>query len=374
MLDMRELLTTSRWTADQVARIAAASCPEIPVLNAADVAPVIDGVDVWDAWPVQTRDGATARIDGHEFWMMLSAPALPDPANRHHVARIRLLTRRDGRWNDRGHLLPADLNPGTREWAGSSIYDPADDRLTLYFTATGRAGAEPSFEQRLFETSAWRDGHRFTGWTAPRPIVVTDGDLYVDTRTNGGVPGMITGFRDPAYFCDPADGTAYVTFAGSDGRSSHTHSGIVGLARQEGERWTLLPPVLSADGLCNELERPHVLARDGRYYLFWSTQRHVFAPGASGPNGLYGAVADSVLGPYTPLNGTGLVAANPATEPTQTYSWLVLDTLEVISFVDYWGLQGRSLAQNPALVRAHFGGTVAPRFAIALHGAQSTLV
>ena len=131
----------------------------------------------------------------------------------------------------------------------------------------------------------------------------------------------------------------------------------------------LQPPIFSALGLCNELERPHILIRDGLYYLFWSTQRHVFAPdGPSGPNGLYGAVAPTLRGPYRPLNGTGLVAANPDSEPTQGYSWLVLDTLEVVSFVDYWGMAGRKLADHPDLVRSNFGGTAAPVFRIAIDG------
>jgi levansucrase len=190
----------------------------------------------------------------------------------------------------------------------------------------------------LFETT-WtlrHDARAIENWSLPNEIIASDGALYVDTRTTKGTPGLI----------ERVDGA-----------------------------WTLQPPIISALGLCNELERPHVIIRNARYYLFLSTQRHGFAPdGPSGPNGLYGAVADALRGPYRPLNATGLVAANPASEPTQSYSWLVLDTLEVISFVDYWGMAGRALADVPDLVRSNFGGTAAPSFQIALDGDTSQIL
>lgn len=115
--------------------------------------------------------------------------------------------------------------------------------------------------------------------------------------------------------------------------------------------------------------------RDGRYYLFWSTQRRTFDPaGPTGPNGLYGMVAQRLAGPWQPLNGTGLVAPNPPEEPFQTYSWWVMDSLEVVGFIDHWGLQGRSLEDYPELVISQFGGVPAPRFRIALDGETAQIV
>ncbi len=357
------------WTGAQVAAIGGQAVPQIPLISALDVAPVVEGLDVWDAWPLTHADGSTATIDGAEHWIMLSAAVAPDPLKRHDSARMRHLVLKDGRWDDRGNLLPEGLTPGLREWAGSATYDQATRQIDLYYTVTGRRGEALSFEQRLFATAGvLGEGGRTHGWSDPREIVVSDGDIYCDTRTTQGEPGMIKGFRDPAWFRDPQGGQGWLTFAGSDGRSPHRHNGVVGIVRQDGAGWMLLPPILSADGVCNELERPHLIAHDGLYYLFWSTQRHVFASGASGPNGLYGAVADGVRGPYRLLNGTGLVAANPDAEPFQCYSWLVLGDLSVVSFIDYWGMAGRKLADDPALARAQFGGAPAPRFSIWLDG------
>lgn len=65
---------------------------------------------------------------------------------------------------------------------------------------------------------------------------------------------------------------------------------------------------------------------------------------------------------------------NPALEPQQAYAWQVLPNLEVVSFIDYWGVKGRDLAKDPALKAAQFGGTISPIIKIALDGAASRIV
>ncbi len=369
---------TSGWAPAHVAALADQAPHAIPRIVASDVHAAIAGLDLWDSWPVQLADGRLALFDGAELWMMLAAPIFDDPDTRHGHARIRLLSYRDGTWTDWGNLLPDGFGPGNREWSGSSLYDPASGKLTLFFTAAGRQGGPAqSVEQRLFQTTgdlSFADGQAtVANWTPPHESIVSDGDHYVIVnQMAGGAPGTIKAFRDPAFFRDPRDGADYLLFTGSLGRSDHAFNGTIGIARSRGaghSDWQLLPPLLHADGLNNELERPHVLFRDGLYYLFWSTQRHVFNPdGPTGPTGLYGMVADELFGPWRPLNGTGLVAANPEAEPRQAYSWWVLDTLEVVSFVDHWGLSGREFEAHPELKRAQFGGIPAPRFRIRLDG------
>jgi levansucrase len=199
---------------------------------------------------------------------------------------------------------------------------------------------------------------------------------------NQGVAGLIKGFRDPYWFRDPADGQGYILFTASKSAeaSQSSHDGVVGIALANDENglapFTLLPPLIDADGQANELERPHVFVVDGHYYLFWSTQAHVFAPGGiAGPTGLYGMVAPSLFGPYEPLNRSGLVLANPPSEPKQAYAWQVVPgTLEVVAFVDYWGVDGRDIDHDPALKASQFGGTIAPMVRIALDGKTTRIV
>lgn len=367
---------TTIWTRQQVERIAAAPFATAPVIDREDLTPLLPGVDLWDCWPVQEEDGQVARIADGELVMFLSAPARADPEARHAQARIRLMHRLAAGWTDCGLLLPDGLAPGSREWAGSAVIDAAHQWLTLYFTAAGARGeAETSFDQRLFETQArlTLDPHpRFVDWTTPIESVARDGAIYQSELSGGGAIGTIKAFRDPAWFRDPADGRAHLLFTASLAQSACPWNGAIGRAERVGEKWVLQEPLISADGLNNELERPHLIARDDLYYLFWSTQAKVFAPaGPVGPTGLYGMVADRIEGPWRPLNGSGLVVANPASAPFQAYSWLVLADLRVLSFADQLGLD--RLPASVAEARAHFGGTPAPELRLALRGDRAWL-
>lgn len=366
-----------------MAAIADRAVPSIPLITAAVINDALPGFQLWDCWPFETPQGVTVVLDGWTPWVVMCAPRDLHPDLRHDIARLRLMLERDGVWRDCGFLLPEDLNPGAREWAGSTVYDAASGHVTLFYTATGRRGdSGRSFEQRLFQTSGKLEHSgeviRVASWSEPVESVAADGNHYVIVNQSVGAPGFIKGFRDPFHFRDPADGADYLLFTASDAGSSAAFNGVVGLARaQDGDfgGWSLLPPLVSANGVNNEMERPVLRVQDGRYYLFWSTQRRTFDPsGPTGPNGLYGMVADRLAGPWRPLNGTGLVAPNPDEEPVQTYSWWVMDSLDVAGFVDNWGLQGRSLTEQPELIVSTFGGVPAPRFRIALNGDSAQIV
>lgn len=369
----------SRWTAAQVAGIAGRPWRPCGLITPADVRRIAPGLDVWDLWPVQEIDGATAVIGGAEIWFALSAPAVGDPVERHGRARLRLILREGGEWRDLGPALPDGFSPGSREWSGSAIIDPGHARVTLFFTAAGRRGeASLTYEQRLFQTTADVVGAGaalcLEGWTEPRQSLASDGIRYDRADQAQGVVGEIKAFRDPAFFRDPADGAAYLLFAASLPAPSSAFNGAVGLARADDDSlrtWTAMAPILHADGLNNELERPHVIHRGGLYYLFWSTQAEVFAPeGPIGPTGLYGMAAPTLLGPYVPLNGTGLVLANPAQAPFQAYSWLVAKDLSVSSFINHVGAAG-PLAPEGEAARAVFGGAPAPLEIINLDGTRA---
>lgn len=345
----------------------------IPLIGKEDVTRLFDHLDLWDCWPLAHEDGRTVKHMGRNWWFFLSAPVFADPVKRHGHARIRLISFGSDGWKDHGNAFPDGLTPGSREWAGSAVL--MDDGTTVqhFFTAAGRRGeTSTTYEQRLFVSEGKLLESGPGQWQEPREIFVADGMRYVLDRQDQGAPGHIKGFRDPAWLRDPATGKAHILFTGSAAWSDHSFNGNIGIATLEDGAWTLGNPLIDAVGVNNELERPHVIFRDGRYYLFWSTQTHTFAPEAvAGPNGLYGMVADRIEGPWRPVNGTSLVAANPESEAKQSYSWWVTGEGVVWSFVDYWGMQGRSTTEAPELLRSNFGGTPAPRFS--LHFAGDTV-
>ena len=355
------------WTADHLHALAATRHDRAPLIGDADVQRIAPDLDIWDAWPVQDADGAPSVLaDGKTLWMALGSPRFADPDERHGHARIHLILRDTNGWHPLGPAMPDGFSPGSREWSGSALLAADRRTLTLFFTATGRRGEGTlTFEQRLFRADATLDdAYRLTDWRNLREFVVRDPAHYMASDAGSGAVGTIKAFRDPAYFHDPRDGRHHVFFATSLAGSTSAFNGAVGWATARDDslaQWDIRPPLISADTLNNELERPHVIFHQGLYYLFWSTQRHVFNPdGPTGPTGLYGMVSDRIDGGWRPLNGTGLVFANPDAAPKQAYSWLVLPDLQVTSFIDAWGSDG-----SDANAR-RFGATFAPMLRLRL--------
>jgi levansucrase len=362
------------WTAAQAGRAADQPAAALPIITAADVVPIVADHDLWDMWQIAGADGRTVVVDGRSWWFFLATPRFADPDDRHDAARIRLTSHGADGWRDHGDAFPDGFTPGSREWSGSAVLDDDGVTLTMYFTASGRKGGPRTFEQRLFETRGRFANGRVGDWSIPIESIVADGATYLRADQAAAVDGRIKGFRDPGYFRDPADNAEYLLFSGSAGWVDDVHDGIVGIARRASsdDAWILAPPLVDAIGVNSELERPHIVLHDGLYYLFWSTQAKRFADGLGAPTGLYGMVASDMAGPWRPLNGSGLVAANPPAEPYQGYCWWVTGEADVISFVDFWGLAGKPL-DDAAARRTYFGGTAAPWFRLALQGDTATV-
>jgi levansucrase len=364
--------STTSWTPDLLVGLADGGFSKAAIIEAENATPMSPELDVWDAWPLADPSGHPVPWRGGELWFALAVARAADPEQRHHLARIHHFHRVGDHFEHLGQTLPEEISPGARQWSGSARLE--DGIVTLFFTATGHKGdASLSYHQRLFLTRAplLKDAE-FGAWSEPVEFIQADGHLYRPANENEGEPGKIKAFRDPSHYRS-CDGLDYVLFTGSSGTQPGLHDGVIGAAIATGNGYRLLPPLITASGLNNELERPHVVERRGQIYLFWSTQRGVFAPGIVAPTGLYGAMADTIDGPWTFLNGHGLVIANPAEQPTQAYSWWVLPDLSVTSFVDYWGPEDNTRPEQETR-RARFGGTFAPFTRIQLDGATSRVV
>jgi len=373
-----EKVTSAAHWSHQAARGAADQpAAALPVIRAADVVPIVPGHDLWDMWQIARTDGSTVIVEGRSWWFFLATPQLDDPEARHDRARMRLTSHGADGWRDHGWVFDPGFTPGSREWSGSTVLEDDGVTLTMYFTAAGRRDGPPSFEQRLFHTQgrfAVIDGQpALDGWTTPVESVAADDHWYAVAAEVDAAPHGIRGFRDPGYFRDPADGGEYLLFVGTAGWTDTWPNGVIGIAARAGDGWALRPPLVDALGVNSELERPHIVMRNGLYYLFWSTQARRFAAGTGAPTGLYGMVADRLAGPWRPINATGLVAGNPPAEPFQAYCWWVTGEGDVISFVDYWGLDGAALPDTVAGRRARFGGTAAPWFRLAFDGDRVTI-
>jgi levansucrase len=354
-------------------------------------------VHLWDTWPLRERDGSLAEVDGYRVVFSLTAPSDLLPGKRHDVATIRYFYSPDGKaWTLGGRAFDGG-ELGSRQWAGSALLDD-DGSLYLYYTAAGDAEEEHlSYGQRLAmavggSVSADESGVRVQGPWNHRIITEPDGERY---EREDQSRGPIYTFRDPWFYEDPATGETYLLFEantpvpeGSDrcggDPTQQEFNGSVGIAHSptgDPTDWEMRDPLLDAVCVNQELERPHLLNRDGRYYLFVSSHTHTFAPGLEGYDGLYGFVADSLFGEYRPLNGHGLVMTNPRNAPFQSYSYVVVDHPEdplVTSFFGYFDYDRPSLDDVALLPESEqfrrFGGTFAPAMRLRLEGDRSRLL
>lgn len=362
------------WTPQLVDALRHNDWPMAPVFTAADAPRVTEDLDLWDHWPVLTTTGDLAIVDGGLLVIALTAPIFDNPDERHRHARLRLFHRSEAAWRDLGPLLPDGLSPGSREWAGSAVLDPASRQIAAYFTAAGcRGETETSFTQRLFACTVNLDAAlRPCQWTQPEELVVPDGITYQTDLSGGGEVGTIKAFRDPYLVKDPSLGTESILFAASRADADSDWNGLVGKADAAGNGWRLAPPLVDATGVNNELERPHLIHHEDFSYLFWSTQRHVFAPELRhAPTGLYGIALDRRSGTWSPINGHCLVFANPEEAPAQAYSWQVLPDLSIWSFADQVA-PDQKLATSTKKNR-NFIGSPAPILHLRLHANSATL-
>ncbi|MFC6943002.1 glycoside hydrolase family 68 protein [Salinirubellus sp. GCM10025818] len=386
---------TPAWTRERATRVGRDAGTVAPIIYPPD-RPLDPSVHIWDTWLLRNRDGSIAEIDGWRVILSLTAPSDLLPGKRHDVATIRYFYSRDGRrWHSGGPVFSGG-ELGSRQWAGSVLHDDGD--VYLYYTAAGESDeAHLSYTQYLAmadggTVEADEEGLRIEGPWEHRAVLHPDGDRY---ETESQSRGMTYTFRDPWFYEDPETGRTYLVFEGNtpvpEGSEAcggdpaqQEFNGSVGLAESptgDPTEWELREPLLDAVCVNQELERPHVVRRDGRYYLFVSSHRHTFAPGIDGVDGFYGFVADSLRGEYRPLNDSGLVVANPENAPFQAYSWLAFDhpdDLLVNSFFGYFDYDRPSLDEVAQLPESEqfrrFGGTLAPTLRIELDGDRSRIV
>ncbi|MCA0972084.1 glycoside hydrolase family 68 protein [Halobacillus litoralis] len=397
--EQEEKETTPVWSADQVEKFERTEDNTMENIDRDKLEKIAPELHVWDTWPLRNRDGSVATIDGKEIIFSLTAPADVLPGKRHDIAEIRYFYREKGEeWKLGGEVFPEGDALGSRQWAGSAMVD--DGELHMFYTATGRKGEQGlTYEQRLTKASAdieAEDGAiTFEDWSDHTIILEPEGDVY-QTEAQGAQGDIAYTFRDPWFFQDPKTKEEYILFeANTDGTpaerakenfkefdQSILFNGSIGIAKADNKEltaFTAQDPLLEAEEVNQELERPHIVVKGGKYYLFTSTHKNKFAPGLDekAEDGLYGFYAKSLKGDYKPLNESGLVLTNPEDNPYQSYSWMVLPDGKVISFANFLDLDGLTIneigGQSEKFQFDHFGGTLAPTVELKLKGKKTAI-
>ncbi|WP_408887123.1 glycoside hydrolase family 68 protein [Kozakia baliensis] len=407
--------------------------PAIP----ADFPSINPDVWVWDTWTLIDKRANQFSYNGWEVIFSLTADKNAGYTfdDRHIHARIGYFYRRagipaaqrpaNGGWIYGGFLFPdgasAKVYTGTTytnqaEWSGSSrLLNRNNNRISVFYTdlafnrnASGGNITPPvaTITQTLGRIHADFQHVWFTGFTEHTPLLTPDGTYYQTGQQN-----EFFSFRDPFTFEDPEHpGVNYMVFEGNTAgnrgvptcdaadlgyRSDDPHAETlqqvidaaayyqkanIGLAIAENSslsKWRFLPPILSANCVNDQTERPQIYIKDGKYYLFTISHRTTFAAGMDGPDGVYGFVGNGIRSDFQPMNyGSGLVLGNPTDlnnaagtdfEPNpnqnprafQTYSHYVMPNGLVESFIDT--IEGRR------------GGTLAPTVKIQIARASSEI-
>ncbi|MEW9673221.1 glycoside hydrolase family 68 protein [Ammoniphilus sp. 3BR4] len=399
----QETATVFNWSREAVKQMDLNESNTAPVIHMEDLEEMTPEYHVWDTWPLQDRNGHPAVVNGYKIIFALTVPSDVIPGKRHDTAEIRYFYSKDGKsWKLGGLLFNDGQRLGSRQWAGSAMVDK-DGKFHIFYTATGRKNENRlTYEQRLATATAdimtTNSSVAFTNWSDHKIILEPDGQYY-QTQEQANQGEFSYAFRDPYFFQDPKTGEEYILFeansAGSLGErtcrqenpgsdlmgEAKSYNGSIGMARAVNDSLTefeILPPVLEANCVNEELERPSMMVKGNRYYLFTKTHHEKFAPGLDAPEGLYGFASESLIGGYKPLNGSGLVIANPKDNPYQAYSWMVMSNGTVISFVNYVNVEGKSIheigEQSPDYEREHFGGMLAPSLKLSITGDQTKIV
>ncbi len=392
---------------------------------------------VWDSWPLTDEDGNQYSVNGQEVIFSLVADRSLGFDDRHVYAKIGYFFRpadvpaeerpENGGWTYGGLVFDEGVTGQIFEdqsfshqtqWSGSArIFKGGEIKLFFTDVAFYRDAAgnnikpyDPRIALSVGHVHANKNGVKFTGFDTVIDLLQADGTYYQTGEQN-----EFFNFRDPFTFEDPANpGETYMVFEGNSAMPRESAScdaedlgyregdpyaetveevnasgatyqiGNVGLAKATNDElteWEFLPPILSANCVTDQTERPQFVFKDGKAYLFTITHRGTYAAGIDGPEGVYGFVGNGIRSDFQPLNsGSGLALGNPTNlnfaggQPFapdynqhpghfQAYSHYVMPGGLVQSFID-------TIGTHDDFVR---GGTLAPTVKMDIEGDSTSV-
>ena len=338
---------------------------------------IIEPLDVWDSWPVQdVRTGQVANWNGYQ--LVIAMMGVPGQNDNH----IYLLYNKYGdnelsHWKNAGPIFGYNATPLSQEWSGSAVLN-GDNSIQLFYTRVDTSDNNTNHQKIASATLYLTDnnGNISLAQVANDHIVFEGDGYYYQTydqwkATNKGADNIA--MRD-AHVIEDDNGDRYLVFEASTGLENYQGEnqiynwlnyggddafnikslfrilsnddiksratwanaaiGILKLNNDEKNPKVaeLYSPLISAPMVSDEIERPNVVKLGNKYYLFAATRLNRGSNDDAWMNANYtvgdnvamvGYVADSLTGPYKPLNDSGVVltASVPANWRTATYSY-----------------------------------------------------
>ena len=338
---------------------------------------IIEPLDVWDSWPVQdVRTGQVANWNGYQ--LVIAMMGVPSQNDNH----IYLLYNKYGdnelsHWKNAGPIFGYNATPLSQEWSGSAVLN-SDNSIQLFYTRVDTSDNNTNHQKIASATLYLTDNNGNVSLVqVANDHIVFEGDgYYYQTydqwkATNKGADNIA--MRD-AHVIEDDNGDRYLVFEASTGLENYQGEnqiynwlnyggddafnikslfrilsnddiksratwanaaiGILKLNNDEKnpKMAELYSPLISSPMVSDEIERPNVVKLGNKYYLFAATRLNRGSNDDAWMNANYtvgdnvamvGYVADSLTGPYKPLNDSGVVltASVPANWRTATYSY-----------------------------------------------------
>ena len=338
---------------------------------------IIEPLDVWDSWPVQdVRTGQVANWNGYQ--LVIAMMGVPGQNDNH----IYLLYNKYGdnelsHWKNAGPIFGYNATPLSQEWSGSAVLN-GDNSIQLFYTRVDTSDNNTNHQKIASATLYLTDNNGNVSLVqVANDHIVFEGDgYYYQTydqwkAANKGADNIA--MRD-AHVIEDDNGDRYLVFEASTGLENYQGEnqiynwlnyggddafnikslfrilsnddiksratwanaaiGILKLNNDEKnpKMAELYSPLISSPMVSDEIERPNVVKLGNKYYLFAATRLNRGSNDDAWMNANYtvgdnvamvGYVADSLTGPYKPLNDSGVVltASVPANWRTATYSY-----------------------------------------------------
>lgn len=253
----------------------------------------VPGQYIWDSWIVED-EGILHRY-------ALSASIKYIPNERHQHAFVRHAISVDGglSWIDEGPAVTPVTNhswPDHVIWTSSIMLRREGAKKEFLMFVTGRS-TEDGWTQRIgLARSA--DGYHF----GPPELILSPTQAFnYDISDDDGI---IMAWRDPYVIQHPRSREWHMFFSAKMRDEAGQIRPTVGhaIAKDAGfAAWELRPP-LRLPHYYHQLEVPYMIHRNGRFYLFVSTQNHPLKDNNKDKQTDYrGYVSETMTGPFEPV-------------------------------------------------------------------------
>ncbi|RYL97861.1 glycoside hydrolase family 68 protein [Sporolactobacillus sp. THM7-7] len=400
---------------------------KVPAFDAKTIKniPSAKGMDVWDTWPLQNADGTVADYKGYQIVFGLAGNPKDSSDTFIYLFYKKAGEKSINSWKNAGrvfkkndHLVPNDpiLKDQAEEWSGSATLT-SDRKVRLFYTnrhpwapEKGLYGKQTLTTAQINLSQPDAGTLQISGVEDYKSIFDGDGKYYqtVDQAFGNGDYSDNHTLRDPHYVED--DGRKYLVFeantgteAGYQGEEQFNNRAYYGgsqqFFRQEREKllnspkkkeatlangalgiielnddYTLkkaMKPLIPSNTITDEIERANVFQIKGKWYLFTSSRGSKMIADGIGDKDIYmlGYYADSLTGPYKPLNDTGLVLhqdLNPR-DITWTYAHFAIPQVSGDDVVITSYMTNRGFFEDHQ-------STFAPSFLLNIKGSKTSVV